>query len=624
MWRNHSPFIHLIKIIIMFSKAWFILRYWMGWIILFQLTRFVFMLANFAELKKAGWANFFGAAFWGLRMDMSMATYISLPVCILVMLSIFFKGLRNRVIYQGYSIVVLLLVLLLTTADIGLFKEWGFRIDSSFLKYLSNPTEAWASMSHLPLFSIIVALFAAFAILIFISSRWIKHLSKSLSQGSKKWVEVISIVLLIAISIIPLRGGLQLAPLNQSSVYFSTNNFSNLSAINAPWNFMHSLSHSNSNKNPFVFLGEAEAKRIVDSLHGNRSELLVQHAVKPNIILIVWESFTAKAVDLKKNGIEVTPGFNRLKNQGIYFSNIYATGDRTDKGIVGVLSGYPAQPTTSIVKTPSKAGSLPMIGRDYKAVGYHTAFYYGGELEFANMKAYLSGGGYDKFVSVFDFAAKDKNSKWGAHDGVVMEKLLADINQSKSPFFYTWLTLSSHEPFETPEAPVIKGSGIEEMFLNSLHYSDKVVTQFMEQARQQSWWNNTIIAIVADHGHPYPLADNKTNNFRIPMLLLGGLIDKPGVEDKVASQTDLAATLLAQSGLSHKNYPWSGNLLDTTVSGRAYFAFNNGFGFVNSSGYYVFDNVGRRVSEWNGVDSLGLRRAGQAVEQVSFGDYLKR
>src|SRR5690606_11469546 len=105
------------------------------------------------------------------------------------------------------------------------------------------------------------------------------------------------------------------------------------------------------------------------------------------------------------------------------------SGDRTDKGIVAILSSFPAQPKTSIVKIPSKVAKLPMLSELFNQHQYFTSFYYGGELEFANMKAYLTNGNFKHFTSIKDFAEKDRNSKWGAHDGVVMEKLFADLNQ---------------------------------------------------------------------------------------------------------------------------------------------------------------------------------------------------
>lgn len=160
----------------------------------------------------------------------------------------------------------------------------------------------------------------------------------------------------MGIAIIPIRGGLQLAPLNQSGVYFSNNNFSNISAINASWNFMYTLNHHTDNTvNPYIYLETARANKIVDSLyHSSSVSSLEFNMPKKNVIILVWESFTEKALHIEKDGKVITPGFNQLKNEGIYFSDIFASGDRTDKGIVAVLSGYPSQPVTSIVKVPSK------------------------------------------------------------------------------------------------------------------------------------------------------------------------------------------------------------------------------------------------------------------------------
>lgn len=608
----------------MFSRAWFIIRYWLGWIIFFQVARLVFLAVNFSATQSAGIRNFFGSLWYGLRMDISMAAYFSIPVALLVMISIFARPLRNISIYTGYTAVLLFFVLLLLFADAGLYKEWGIRADDSFLKYLKSPKEAWASISHLPVFAILLLFIVLYAATIYVANKGIRGMRISLQRETSAGASFIVALIVTASLIIPLRGGLQLAPINQSSVYFSLNHFSNLAAVNPIWNFAHSLQHPGGpGKNPFIRLPEATAARSVDSLYRQSHIPATVFGNKPNIIIIAWESFTSKVIDLKKNGVEVTPGFNVLRKEGIYFSNIYATGDRTDKGIVGILSGYPSQPTTSIVKVPNKAASLPMLGKHFKAAGYNTAFYYGGELEFANMKAYLLAGGFDHFTSVNDFSKADQNSKWGAHDGVVQQKLLKDISVASQPFFYTWLTLSSHEPFETPEKIVIEGNDAASKFLNSLHYTDKVITAFIDHCKKQPWWNNTVVAIIADHGHPLPEAGEKLKNFHIPLLILGGGV-RPALVDKIASQTDLAATLLGGAGMGYADFKWSRNLLDSTAASWGYFAFNNGFGFVNSTGSYVSDNIGQRPIEYKGKDTLALKTAGQALQQLSFADYLKR
>ncbi len=348
-------------------------------------------------------------------------------------------------------------------------------------------------------------------------------------------------------------------------------------------------------------------------------------SLSPNVILIVWESFTAKAVGLQVGGLTITPGFNSLMKEAVYFPEIYATGDRTDKGIVGILSGYPAQATTSIIKEPVKAAKLPMLSKLFKDRGYATSFYYGGELEFANMKAYLLQGKFDHFTTINNFSSKDQNSKWGAHDGVVAQKLKTDLSIIKEPFFTTWLTLSSHEPYEIPAKPLLDGKDDVSQFLSSLHYTDSIIYAFIQQAKQQPWWNNTVVVVVADHGHRLPAANSKPEDFKIPLMLLGGAMLQKGISiPQLGSQTDLAATLLNQFGFPSKDFGWSRNLLDSTRKPWAFFTFNNGFGYLQPGKNLVYDNVGKIPRERSGnVTEQDIYR-GRALQQAAFQDFLDK
>ena len=364
-----------------------------------------------------------------------------------------------------------------------------------------------------------------------------------------------------------------------------------------------------------LFIAEGHVERLID----------LQKTPTPNVIIITWESFTSKVIGMQKEGKRITPGFDSLIKEGIYFSNIYASGDRTDKGIVAVLSGYPSQPTTSIVKIPTKAAKLPMLSKQFTKNGYHSSFHYGGELEFANMKAYLLQGAFQQFVSVSNFDKKDQNSKWGAHDGVVMKRLIEDLSKTKQPFFSAWLTLSSHEPYEIPTDPLLKGKEDVSLFLNSLHYTDSIVFNFIQQCKQQTWWSNTIVAIVADHGHRLLSTGKKSDDFKIPLLFLGGALTKTGREyNRVGSQIDLAATLLGQLGQDAKSYVWSKNLLDSSVKQWGYFSFNNGFGYIETGKKLVFDNVGKLIIEKQGPVTEKDIEKGKVLQQLTFQDYLNR
>jgi phosphoglycerol transferase MdoB-like AlkP superfamily enzyme len=614
----------------MLTRVWFILKYWFIWILLFEVARAVFLFANFNEIKTATAAKSFLSLWYGLRMDLSMAAYITLPVAIMVLLSLFIHSIKHSNFYKVYTAIILFIILLFLFADIGLFQAWGSRLDTTLLKYIYNPKEVWASINHLPILGILTFFVLLYLLLLLGMNKLLKKATLSLHQPCKKWLTFITLIILTGLFIIPLRGGFQLAPLNQSSVYFSDNNFANMAALNAPWNFLHALNqHSNNTLNPYLVDTKEKVNAIRDSLLSktNKTEQLVDltKTATPNVIIIVWESFSAKIVGLQMEGKSITPGFNKLIKEGIYFSNIYATGDRTDKGIVGVLSGYPSQPTQSVLKEPAKAAKLPMISKMFYDKGYHTSFHYGGELEFANMKAYLLQGKFKQFITINDFEKKDQNSKWGAHDGVVMERFRNDINNLQPPFFSTWLTLSSHEPYEIPSAPLLQGKEGLSQFLSSIHYSDSIVNNFVHYAKTQAWWPNTLLLIVADHGHKLPKAIDKAEDFRIPLLILGGALNgKTATISKTGSQTDIASTLLAQLKIPANNFIWSKNLLDSTTSSWAFFSFNNGFGYLQPGKYLVFDNIGRLpIQKSKNITPKDIYIA-RALQQAAFQDYLDK
>ena len=611
----------------MTAKFKFLLIYFLSWVVFFDLMRIAFQRYPLKKTKTLSFNTILSTFWYGLRMDMSMAAYILAPIGLFVLLSLFIHFFRGIRIYKIYTFIVLLVAALISFVDLEIYSQWGFRVDATPLKFLSTPRESFASISHLPVLLLTSIFFICFG-LWYICFKYIMRWIFFQQQNKHQIVTAVLLVMFLVSLIIPIRGGFQLAPLNQSSVYFSKDNYANHAAINAPWNFFHSLfAKGTLEKNPYVYLSPQRAKAITNTLYGNTpstDQVMRLSSTTPiNVIVIIWESFTEKATHVSIDNEEVTPQFNRMKQQGIYFSNVYASGDRTNKGIPAILSGYPAMPNTTIIYSAKKSGKISVLSSLYKEKGYSTPFFYGGEPEFANIKSYLVHGGFDPIVGKDDFAATDLNSKWGAHDGVVMNRVFESLNKSTTPFFATWLTLSSHEPFETPVSTVFTGDGNTTKFLNSLHYTDQVVGDFIDKCSQQPWWNNTVVIITGDHGHPLPESKNKADDFRIPMLWIGGALNKKGlVIDKVVSQLDLAATLSKQAGLDPGVFPFSKNALDSKSKGWAFFTFNDGFGFVDSTGRLVYDNIGKRPIMLEGKAGPEEIEAGKAMMQSVYEDFL--
>jgi len=604
----------------------FLLLYFLIWTAFFQVARALFLLFHAGQARQLPAGTLLQTFWYGARMDLSMAAYLSLPVALMLLLSFVLRPLRRALPYQVYSAVLLLPILLIIVADLEVFRQWGFRLDATPLKYLHSPREAWASVSHLPVGWYLLGLLLLLALLV--RGTWVvlRRMATALSRSEKVQSGLPLLLLLTGALVIPLRGGLQQTPINQSSVYFSTRNFANQAAINVPWNFLFGVfaeTNSTSDYNPYNYLPPPEAQRISDSLlrTGSSSSPVLNNR-RPNVVLVIWESFTAKVVDTLIDGRAVTPCFNRLKGEGLYFNNAWASGDRTDKGVPAILSGYPALPQTSIIRIPAKGRKLATLGGMFREAGYHSSFFYGGEPEFANLKSYLLHAGFDPLIEKSDFATRDQNSKWGAHDGVVADRVMQELQGARQPFFATWLTLSSHEPFETPVPSVFTGTDDTHQFLNSLHYTDSVVYHFVKRCQAQPWWGNTLLIIVADHGHVIPYTGNELERFRIPLLLLGGALNRKGIDPRPVSQLDIAATLAAQTGHDPRQFPFSRDLFAARPS-WAFFTFNNGFGYIDSSVRLLYDNVGRQPLMQQGAATVEIRKA-QALQQQVYQDYLEK
>ncbi|KAA0993605.1 LTA synthase family protein [Dyadobacter aurulentus] len=603
----------------------FIALYGLTWIILFQFFRVLFFAYHHdksAALPSSLWVQ---STLHGLRMDVSFAAYLLLIPALLLIFT-YDRSKWYQKFLAGYTYVVGTVIVLLVVVDLELFKAWGFRIDSTSLHYLETPAEAFASMGAAPIFPLVILLIVLLALTWGIFRSVIRR-TVPFFKKTKFYFTLPAFIVLTASLIIPIRGGFQLAPMNESAVFFSDKSFANYAAVNVPWNYMSSLINAGySKKNPFIYYDDAD--KLVGDLYnvsGTR-EQVTDTTGKLNVIVLIWESFTSKVVE-DLNGMKgVTPRFSSLTREGILFTNMYASGNRSDKGIVAILSGYPAQPTHSIIKIPKKTLTLPSLPKELRKNGWQTSFYYGGESEFANMKSYLLQENFDRIIDKSDFAKADMNSKWGAHDHIVLNKLLNDLDQEKQPFFSTIFTLSSHEPFEVPAKTVIPGNDPEHLFLNAHHYTDSAISDFIKVAKTKPWWKNTLVVILADHGHPLPYTQKtKTSEFHIPMLWLGGALSQRNLKvDGLCSQTDLAATLLGQLKLSSGSFKWSSDIFGKDRTPFAYFAFNNGLGWVRPSGFLVRDNLGGNITEREGALGADEEKLGKAYLQASFGDYIRR
>ncbi|WP_446786004.1 LTA synthase family protein [Macellibacteroides fermentans] len=571
------------------KRVLFLFACFITFILVFALQKPVFMLYNHASGGGLSISDYLQVMVHGLQLDATVAGYLTVIPLLLTLLSVWIPGRYITFILKGYFFIVACIISLIFVVDIALYPYWGFRLDATPLFYLQSPSDALASA---PASTLILQtlVFVVYTYGIFWAlKRFVLPLMPE-QYVKKMFSNSVQLVLLGGILFIPIRGGVTTSTANVGMVYFSKNQFLNHSAINPCFSFLASLSKQQDFAAQYNYFNESQRSKIFKKLTNQPQgdsipELLTTK--NPNIILILMESFSANAIEVLGGEAGVTPNINRLSKEGILFSNMYANSFRTDRGIVAVLNGYLAQPTTSIMKYPAKSQTLPSIAKSLQKKGYTSDMLYGGDINFTNMQSYFFSSGYSKVTADRDFPLKSRLSKWGANDDITFAHLYQSMtdNSRKEPFFSTFLTLSSHEPFEVPY------NRLKDPYLNSVAFTDSCLGDFIDKLKKLPLWNNTLIVLVSDHGFRYPASvkEHDPKRYHIPMLWLGGAIKEPRVIANYGNQTDLAATLLYQLDLPHKEFTFSNNMVDSLQPAYAFYSYNNGFGFIDTTGVSVYD-----------------------------------
>jgi phosphoglycerol transferase MdoB-like AlkP superfamily enzyme len=361
---------------------------------------------------------------------------------------------------------------------------------------------------------------------------------------------------------------------------------------------------------------------------------------RPNIIFLIMESHTARIVEELGGEPGVCPNLSRLIREGILFENIYGSGFRTDQGLVSILAGYPAQPDQSIVLQTDKAAKLNSLPKVLHNAGYSTAFFYGGELTFANLGLWLTNQRFEKIFSEKDFSHAERTQRWGVDDYILLQRAALEIGHLKQPFFATAMTLSLHPPYDVPYQSRWQGPEEREQFLNSAAFADYAIGEFFKTAEQQSWYDNTLFVLVADHGsgNPEGVGLDNPKSRHIPLIFFGKPLNKKWHNSRIpifGNHHDIPATVLGMWDLYDLDMRWSRNLWHvnslvnatrTPANQRFEFAFftnENGLGWANSrgKGFYFFGNDEWHI--WEGqLDSIS-RTDARAYLQTLYDDFLK-
>lgn len=276
---------------------------------------------------------------------------------------------------------------------------------------------------------------------------------------------------------------------------------------------------------------------------------------KLNVILVLEESFGSLYVNSMDNtkGDGITPNLDRLGKEGLFFTNIYATGNRTVNALEAVFTSFTPLPGISTARRAGSQGmySLPAI---LNGQGYNTAFLYGGRAAFDNMGNFWSGIGFTAVWDQNDIADQGFTTIWGVADEYLFGEALkrADaLTQTNAPFMLSLLTVSNHRPYTYPAGRIDKDPN-EKRRDFSAAYADWAFGQFIEKAKSHAWFNDTIFIFIGDHGpRVFGAAVVPVPSFRVPLLMYAPAHIEAKRDETLGSSLDVAPTLLGLLGLTY-------------------------------------------------------------------------
>jgi phosphoglycerol transferase MdoB-like AlkP superfamily enzyme len=305
-------------------------------------------------------------------------------------------------------------------------------------------------------------------------------------------------------------------------------------------------------KEAFALLGQQiQSVSGVSTLRTIESDAPENHK---NVVLITIESYSADFMKMYGNEENITPFLDELAQKSLLFTNLYAVGNRTVRGLEAMTLCFPPTAGESVVKRKDNKDKFS-TGSLFKQRDYNVKYLYGGDAFFDNMEDFFSGNGYD-IVDKKTFAPEEITfvNIWGVCDEDMANKAIKTMNEEAKtgkPFFNHWMTVSNHRPFTYPNGKIDIPSDTKSRD-GGVKYTDYALNKFFTMASKQSWFKNTIFVIVADHcASSAGKTELPVDKYRIPAMIYSPGFVQPQKYTNVMSQIDLMPTLF---GLLHFNY----------------------------------------------------------------------
>ena len=574
---------------------YFLLTYVL-FVVIFVFEKPLFMLRHLSQFKASSFSEWMSVIWNGLSLDLTAAAWLTVIPGLLLTCTIWSRKKLWRRLAKIYFLLASLLMAGVFVADMAVYPNTGSKLTASSLGALLTQPSAvfgdsvWSVLGGFLAVLIFAMLFFVVFYLCLLGSEKLERKLLPLNP----LLFTLLFLLLEVVLLVPVFKGMGAKGMDVSKAYFSANKRLNLAAVNPLYSAMATWQGKGIALPEIKFpiarkSGEkkeesGERKEGADALfdpavNGEQAKpsRAILNTPKPNVLVVVLKNMPASLIGAMGGDKNVTVCLNELVPQGLLFNHIYATSTNAADGLRALLNGEVSasqQPSPSLVNT-------------LRNEGYLAAYYSGLDIDGTNLRSQLKTAGFQGFVSQTDFSVADRQNSWGVHDFPVFNALLAELRNEKTqkPWIRMVQTASAQPPYTVPYHRVK-----DQLENNAFAYSDACLGHFISELKKLPQWEKTLVVVTSDCVGSYPQqSELSVGRFHIPMLLLGGALKETGVVDTYGSQADLAATLLAQLGLSHKAFTYSKDLLSNAAPHFAYFSTPNGYGMLSADNQLVID-----------------------------------
>lgn len=574
-------------------------------LVLFESMRliFAFYYWDFILVEKVPLTEVLKCFVKCIPIDIATASYMMVLPAIAMFIGICVNDKTNFKWMRWYFYIIIAVYVLIVMGEVGIYGEWRTKLNYKALLYLKHPDEVIRTASTSQTVRLLTS-WGAFTILFcWWYYKWVEPTDKLDDQRKPPFIQYpVAIILILGLLFLGMRGGFNAIPISTSSGYFSNYKLANVISVNPAYNLLENMTnvHQMNERNNFSYMPSEKAEEITKKTHQVDCDSTVYHISKiekPNIMIVLLESWSADLVESLGGDPSVTPNFHEMEKEGLLFTNIYASANRSEQAQANIFGGLPGIPLTTITNHPEKYYAVPSLLTPIDSMGYYTSYYYGGELNYANILSYLRYNEFDKIVDHKDVDAGFHSGKLGYHDTDMLPWVAKQMTEQPEPFFTTVFTQSSHSPYDYPKVlEKLDWLKLEPDYMNSAHYVDFALKLFIDAAKNEPWYENTIFIFVADHSHEteknYPLESFEYH--QIPLLITGEPLQdslRGTTFDKICSSLDIPATMLAQFGIKHEQFIWSKDVFNCCYRPFAFFELGGGFGWKTNEGSFVYSNM---------------------------------